>query len=85
MGSRVSTMQRNGGPEANHLRSDLLQSYNQRGEILSNDLPKNIFVQIHVVVYNLRTHADDFPPRDFGVGCLSFGCNVPCGFTKYLY
>jgi hypothetical protein len=31
------------------------------------------------------THANDFPPRDFGVSCLSFGLNVPRGFSKYLY
>ncbi len=78
-------MQRSGEPGVSYFRNDLLQSRNKRVKILGNHLPKNIFVQIHIVVYNLMTHADDFPPRDFGVGCLSFGCNVPCGFSKYLY
>ena len=73
-----------GESRADCLRNDLLQSCNKRRKILADNLPKNILVQIHVVVYDLMTHADNFPPRDFGVGCLSFGCYVPCGFSKYL-
>lgn len=78
-------MQRNGKPGVNHLRNDLLQGFNKREKILGNNLPKNILVQIHIIMHDLVTHADDLPPGDIGLGCLGFGCNPPCGFSKYLY
>lgn len=46
------------------------QRLNQRRQILLDDLPNHIFINIHVIVHETIAHPNYFMPGDFRMGFL---------------
>ena len=55
----------------------------QEWEILQNSLPKDIQIDVEISVNETISHADDVPPRDFGMLILRFIGNSDSSLTNY--
>ena len=54
-------------------------------QVLSDDLPNNILVHIHIVVNNLGTHPTDLKPGDFRMRRTAFWRNAPRRLSNDLH